>query len=290
MTPARKSIPQVRLLRTLQEFRACEKIQTEVWGRTSVSAEVLKVTQEHGGAVLGAWVGQRLCGFIYAFLGRYRDRLVHWSHLMAVREGQRDRGLGFLMKRSHRRLALRQGLRSICWTFDPLQSRNAALNIGRLGADVEEYVPDYYGDFPSTIEGGLPSDRFVVNWRIALARAESEPGARRGLPSPGPQFRINQTKASRNSFLENERIVLNLAGPKVWLEIPADSDSMRRSAPELARRWRMETRRIFVNYFKSGYRVAGFIRTQEAGAVRCFYEIRRGNGIPPRVRAVGKQG
>ncbi len=279
-------MPQIRLLRTLQEFRACEEIQRAVWGRISVSAEVLKVTQEHGGAVLGAFLEQRLCGFIYAFLGRYRDRLIHWSHLMAVSEGHRGRGLGFLMKRAHRRLALRQGLRSICWTFDPLQSRNAALNLGRLGAQVEEYVPDCYGDFPSTIEGGLPSDRFIVNWQIA--RAEIGLRTRSDVPLQLPSTHANLTRPSENGFLENERIILNLAGPKVWVEIPADSDSMRRDAPDLARRWRLQTRRIFTHYFKAGYSVAGFIRMQKAGATRCFYELRRGIGMPPTVRAQGK--
>src|SRR5579875_1789680 len=151
---------EVRPLKTDRELRACEEIQRETWGQVACSAELLKVTQKYGGALLGAVRGREVAGFLFAFLARRRGRLIHWSHMMAVREGFRDRGLGLRMKLLHRRLALNQGLRSICWTFDPLQSRNAFLNLERLGATVEEYVPDCYGDFPSTIEKGLPSDRF----------------------------------------------------------------------------------------------------------------------------------
>ena len=113
-----------------------------------------------------------MVGFIFAFLAQYHGRLAHWSHMMAVEAKYRDQGFGFKMKLVHRQVALERGIKSICWTFDPLQSRNARLNISRLGALAEEYVPDCYGRFPSLLEKGLPSDRWVVNWRISTARVE----------------------------------------------------------------------------------------------------------------------
>ncbi len=79
--------------------------------------------QGFGGLVLGAMEGERLVGFICALLAEYEGRKVHWSFQMAVREGRRDRGLGFRMKLAHRRIALERGIRSVCWTNDPLQSR-----------------------------------------------------------------------------------------------------------------------------------------------------------------------
>src|SRR5574337_385465 len=155
---------EIRRLKTHEEYRQCERIQMAAWGNLGVGSEVLGVTEKYGGAVLGAIVNRKVVGFIYAFLARYHGRLVHWSHLMAVEARHRDQGLGFRMKLAHRRLALEQGIKSICWTYDPLQSRNATLNIFRLGARAEEYIPDCYGRFPSVIEKGLPSDRLVVDW------------------------------------------------------------------------------------------------------------------------------
>src|SRR5438445_9617290 len=118
----------------------------------------------------------------------------------------RDHGLGFRMKLAHRRLALGQGLSCVSWTYDPLQSRNAFLNIGRLGGRANEYVRDCYGPFPSRIEKGLPSDRLVVDWRIRSSAVERRlrEGARPPTNLATP--RINATRFDRRRFLENPPI------------------------------------------------------------------------------------
>ena len=199
---------EVRPLKTLREFQECERIQEEVWGAPGVTAEVISVAAKYGGAVLGAFSGGRMAGFLFAILARRRGRLIHWSHMMAVREGFRDRGLGFKMKLAHRKHALAAGIKSICWTFDPLQSRNAALNVARLGATIEEYLPDCYGRFPSAIERGLASDRFVVNWKIA------SPGVERRMREGAPSLdisrmpRANETSVSPAGLLVNRKIHL----------------------------------------------------------------------------------
>jgi len=273
---------EIRLLKSFDEFRECERIQKMVWGNLSVGSEVLRVTQKYGGVVLGAWVGRSMVGCIYGFLARRHGKLIHWSHIMAVEPGYRDQGLGFQMKLVHRRLALEQGLKSICWTFDPLQSRNAVLNIARLGARVEEYIPNCYGRFPSRIEKGLPSDRLVVNWQI------TSPAVERRLREGVPLFhglswpRANETRLNAERFLENSKIRLNLRTPRVLVEIPANTDAMRGRALPLARRWRIQTRRIFQRYFRAGYRVEDFLPPDRTTGGRCFYVLgRSGRSRPP---------
>ena len=267
----------VRRLRKHEEFRECERIQTEVWGMLGVASEALMVTERYGGVVLGGWVGSRMAGFLYAFLARRGGRLIHWSHMMAVRPEFRDLGLGFLMKLAHRRVALREGIRSIGWTYDPLQSRNATLNLCRLGASVEEYLADCYGPFPSRIEMGLPSDRFRVNWRL---RSSSVERLLRGhapestLPRARP---INETSINSGGFRVNHSIALSLDGPHVLVEIPANTDVMRSVNAPLARQWRLETRRIFRRYFAAGYHVTAFLPPAPATDGRCYYALRCGS-------------
>jgi len=266
---------EARPLNTLEEFRECERIQQEVWGTIGASGEVLAVTQKYGGAVLGAFVGRELVGFLYAFLARRKGRLIHWSHMMAVREGFRDIGLGLRMKLLHRRIALAQGIKSICWTYDPLQSRNAYFNIARLGASIEEYIVDCYGRFPSAIEKGLPSDRLVVDWRIAspaVARRLRQGAAQR---TAADIERVNDTRVNPQGWLENTNLHLNLRAPRLLVEIPPDTDAMRAQDPELSLRWRMQTRRIFQRYFAAGYRVGDFIVPSAAKAGGCFYLLAR---------------
>lgn len=270
---------QIRLLKSHQDFLACERIQEVVWGHAGVSGEVLNVTQKYGGAVLGAIVKGKVAGFIYAFLARRHGKLIHWSHLMAVEPKSRDLGLGFRMKLAHRKIALAAGLSAICWTYDPLQSRNAALNIGRLGARAEDYLPNCYGRFESAIEKGLESDRFVVNWRIRSAAVESR--LRDGRPREtqlAPLLkaeRVNETRLNAQGFPENRPVWLNLRRPTVLVEIPAETDRMRVQSLNLARQWRLQTRKIFQRYFGLGYRAEDFIPPCRASGGRCFYVLRR---------------
>jgi len=265
---------EIRLLKNLEEYRQCERIQRRVWGTLAVGSELMTVTQKYGGVVLGAIVEGRVAGFLYAFLARYHGRLVHWSHMMAVEARFRDRGLGFRMKLHHRKLALERGLKSVCWTYDPLQSRNAWLNISRLGAVVDEYVPDCYGHFPSLLEKGLPSDRFVVNWHIASARVRERLG--RETPPVDPSLpRVNETRLTARGFPRNRVVRFDLSHPSLLVEIPAHTDEMRSQALPLARRWRLETRRIFERYLSMGYRVEDFPAPQPATEGRCFYLLRR---------------
>jgi predicted GNAT superfamily acetyltransferase len=266
---------QVRPLNSLREFQACECIQEEVWGAPGVTAEVISVTAKYGGVVLGAFAGRKLVGFLFAFLARRRGQLIHWSHMMAVSKGYRDLGLGFKMKLAHRKLALVQGVKAICWTYDPLMSRNATLNIARLGAEIDEYQPNVYGRFPSRIERGLESDRFVVNWKIGSSRVERR--LRDGAPvlSPYKLPRVNDTAVNKSGLLDNQKIHWGLRERTLLVEIPASTDEMRARDLKLAARWRVETRRVFLTYFRAGYRVAGFFPPTEATARRCFYVLRR---------------
>lgn len=266
---------EIRLLSRHREYRECERLQKVVWGALSVSSEVMLVTQKYGGVVLGACLGRKLVGFLYAFLGRRGGRLIHWSHMMAVSPAYRDRGLGFQMKLAHRRLALERGIRSIGWTYDPLQSRNAALNIRRLGARVEDYVVDCYGHFPSRIERGLASDRFVVNWPIATAAVERR--LRDGPPAEWESLPacVNETFFDSRGLLKNRRIHFPQRAPRLLVEIPSHSDLMREQNRALARRWRLETRRIFLHYLAAGYHVRDFIVLGVTSQGRCFYVLER---------------
>ncbi|MGH9455040.1 MAG: hypothetical protein ACRD2O_13835 [Terriglobia bacterium] len=267
--------PTIRPLRTMEEYRQCEKIQNEVWGNYAVAAEVLSVTQKNGGAVLGSMMGARVVGFIYAFLARRHGRLLHWSHMMAVLPEFRDQGLGFRMKLMHRKLALAQGIKFIGWTYDPLQSRNAALNLVRLGAKVEEYISNYYGQFPSRIEKGLPSDRFVMSWPIAAKRMDEHLLGRHHALDWKAAPCINDTVTNAHGYLAIRRVHLQLDAPRLLLEIPQNTDAIRDHAAALSLEWRMTTRQAFERYLGAGYRVAGFYPPSPQAAGRCYYLLSR---------------
>jgi predicted GNAT superfamily acetyltransferase len=265
----------IRLLKDHAEFRQCERLQKDVWGTVAASGEVLFVTQKNGGMILGAFAGKRVVGFIYAFLGRRKGHLIHWSHMMGVEPSYRDRHLGLRMKLVHREHALQQGVHSIAWTYDPLQSRNAVLNLARLGAEIDEYLPDCYGHFPSAIEKGLPSDRLVANWRISSRRVERRLSGDQLAFSRTDLPRVNDTVTNAHGLLTNRRLHLNLTGRRLLLEIPTSTDEMRALDMKLALRWRMEAARLFQRYFALGYRVQDFVAPAPNSDRRAFYLLSR---------------
>ena len=268
--------PEIRRLANLEDFKKCETAQKSIWGGMSVAAEVMLVTQKAGGAVLGAFIKDRLVGFIYALLARHNGHIIHWSHMMGILSGYRSRGLGLQLKLAHREIALSQGIKSICWTYDPLQSRNASLNLAKLGARVEEYIVDYYGRFHSSIERGLPSDRFVVNWPIASKNIARLLVGERSIAEIPDLPIINVTSTNNKEFLVNRKISLSLREPGLLVAIPSNTDLMRTEALPLARRWRLQTREIFLNYLSKGYSVTGFLTgNQRHAEPRCCYLLRR---------------
>ena len=268
--------PEIRSLIKHEELKECENAQKAIWGGLSVASEVMLVTQKSGGAVLGAFINGKLAGFIYALLARRNGHLSHWSHMMGILPAYRSQGLGLQLKLAHRDLALSQGIKSIRWTYDPLQTRNATLNLSKLGARVEEYVVNYYDQFHSTIEQGLPSDRFVVNWPIAsrlIGRLLAE--GRKAAAIPGVP-KINLTAANQSGFLVNRKVDLNLREHRLLVEIPVDTDLMRAKALAIAKRWRIEAREIFTSYLSKGYAVRDFLTDgQNAARPRCFYLLVR---------------
>lgn len=259
---------EVRPLRTHDEFARCVEMQNDVWGAEfseRVPAALLKVTQRIGGIAAGAFDGDDLLGFVFGMTGLEDDRLVHWSDMLAVREDMRDHGIGRRLKEYQRDALRASGITRMYWTYDPLVSRNAHLNINRLGAHVVEYVPNMYGgDTSSVLHRGLGTDRFIVAWDL-----DREP-----------------PKATHVSQSELAAPLLNPVGPDgvpvvpdltahasnmvVRIAVPAAIDQVQTDSISTATRWRVSTRCAILWAVDAGYRVTGFIHEHVAD---CSYYI-----------------
>lgn len=166
----------IRHCETLDELNACVNLQREVWSFTDLELVPLRmfvVAQKIGGQVIGAFEGDDLVGFCMSLPGTRNGAVYLHSHMLAVREAYRNCGLGRRIKIKQRDHALRRGITLIEWTFDPLEIKNAWLNIERLGAIVRQYVVNQYGRTLSPLQGGLPSDRLVAEWWLRSRRVET---------------------------------------------------------------------------------------------------------------------
>ena len=155
----------IRDLEGMAEFHAVEDLQRDVWGKDDKTdpGDLMMVIQAEGGLAAGAFVDDRLVGYVFAFPTVTPG--VQHSHRLAVRAETRGLGLGLKLKLYQAAWCLDRGITHVRWTYDPLRLANAALNIGRLGATADTYHRDYYGAMGG-INAGTASDRLLVDWRL----------------------------------------------------------------------------------------------------------------------------
>ena len=160
----------------LDELRACVALQKEVWNFTDAELVPLRmfvVADKVGGQVLGAFSGPEMVGFALSVPGTRSGHIYLHSHMLAVRKELRNGGLGRRLKLLQRDDALARGIELIEWTFDPLEIKNAYLNIEKLGAIARRYNINQYGITSSPLQGGLPSDRLIAEWWLKSRRVET---------------------------------------------------------------------------------------------------------------------
>ncbi len=160
-------------LTSLEHLQRCVDLQVAVWRYSDedvVPRRVFVVAQRIGGQVLGAFDGEEMVAFAMALPG-YRDGTAYLhSYMLAVLPEYRDAGLGRRVKLAQREDAIARGFDLMEWTYDPLEIKNAHLNLHRLGAISRRYQADFYGASSSPLQGGLPTDRLYAEWWLRSER------------------------------------------------------------------------------------------------------------------------
>lgn len=282
--------PLIRLLDQPEEMPAVEELQRIVWPGSEtdvIPAHLLLASVRTGGLLLGAFVGERLVGAVFGFpsLERTPDgpRPAHHSHILAVHPDFRDAGLGFALKRAQWQMVRAQGLDHITWTYDPLLSRNAHLNIARLGAVCRTYRRSEYGEMRDALNAGLPSDRFLVDWWILSRRVERRLSRRPRAPltldhylQAGTPFLAEARRDERGLPRPAER-ARPPATPLALVEIPPDFQALREQDRALAADWRFFTREVFEGAFAAGYLVTDFL--YDPSGPRSLYVLSHGESV-----------
>ena len=261
----------IRPLRSRGDCEAGVQLQRDIWGRDFadvVPATILQVSQRVGGVAAGAFAPDgRLAGFVFGISGVRDGAPAHWSDMLAVRPEARRRGLGRRLKLHQRRELIAAGVERVYWSFDPLVSRNAHLNLAALGAEPVEYVPDMYGDTASVLHRGLDTDRLIVEWRLRDPAVECIlDGHPPEVPAEARAAPVATVPPTGAEPAPPPR------APWVRVELPADIERLKAADPDAARRWQRHLRRAFTAYFGDPQaRVAGL--HHDAAAGRWFYLV-----------------
>ncbi|HEX4946028.1 MAG TPA: GNAT family N-acetyltransferase [Blastocatellia bacterium] len=232
---------QIRDCTSLEDYNACLNMQREVWQFADLDITPLRsfvITRTGGGFTLGAFAEDdgRLLGFAHALAAfDEQNRPYFYSQMLAVSPQLQNAGIGMELKFAQRRRALERGIPLMVWTFDPLQSRNAYLNIVKLGAVVRKYKVNYYGHYSSSVlHRGLDSDRLLAEWWVESPRVRAIAETAGKIETP--------------------------VTPVASVEVPFEIEALKTRNLDEARAWQLKIRAEFEQHLAAGLYCADFVR------------------------------
>ena len=225
----------IKNLVSITEQSEARKVFDKTWAMesgTEITPNLLKA-MVHGGSYLsGAFIDKKCVGAAFAFPATTGGLHLH-SHMTAVLDNYRDQGIGHALKIDQWQWAKKNNYKEITWTFDPLVSRNAKLNLIKLGVDVSSYYPNFYGDMPDALNAGDESDRVMASWKV-----------------------VGDQSVPRS-------VTLNSRDSDILIKIPEDIVAIRSKDKSENLKWRHKVREEFMRAFEKGGKVVGFSANNE---------------------------
>ena len=256
----------IRDLKTIADLEPMLRLEKEVWGLTDADVTPLTLAvalKAAGSILLGAFEGHQLVGFALAFPSLEQGRTGFHSHMLAVRPSHRQYGLGYRLKLAQRERALAIGITEMTWTFDPLRSLNAHLNFCKLGVISDSYRVDFYGPQTSSHLHTNGTDRLWVTWRMADSRVQERLNGKDKIAEVLDALRHVEPLVRFNGDAKpaERDLTASLPRQRIAIEIPRDMDQIEHKDKDLARQWRLATRRAFTEALRAGFLVKEFCRS-----------------------------
>lgn len=240
------------------------QLQKEIWGSKDDSLYPVDLhSPEFAAACAGSFVAVRdgkIVGFLFGFyrwydkelfsgdLGQYYQPVGVESQIAGVRPEYQSQDIGLLLKRAQEQKALNESLGIITWTYDPLLSRNAWFNLGKLGALIVKHMPDYYPGFDNDLNR-VPASRFTAMLLLDTERVEQR-------MSDNERNKIGSFDSTVPVAYQTGSTQLNLDAPTIAIKIPGNWGEIQRDI-ERAQALRTETDPIFGAYVNRGYVIHG---------------------------------
>jgi predicted GNAT superfamily acetyltransferase len=225
----------IRPLTSLPDQDLGRMIFDKTWAMdagTEITPNLLQAMIHSGAYLSGAFVDGECVGAAFAFPATTGGLHLH-SHMTAVLDSFRDKGIGYALKVDQYKWAKQNNYKEITWTFDPLVARNAKLNVLKLGVNISAYYPNFYGDMPDELNAGDESDRVMASLKVVG-------------DVPTPKTAISTPDKSA-----------------VLIAIPDDIVAIRGKDLAENLRWRRSVRDEFVSALARGGKVIGFSANNE---------------------------
>jgi len=230
-----KTTVEIRQLESLSDQNLGRDVFDLTWAMdtgTEITPNLLHAMVHSGSYLSGAFINNEIVGAAFAFPATNNGLHLH-SHMTAVLDAYRDKGVGYALKIDQWKWAKKHMYSHLSWTFDPLVRRNAKLNIVKLGVDISAYYPNFYGEMPDALNAGDESDRLMVSWRTDIG---------------APKARELITKPETGDIL---------------IAIPENIVAIRSKDQSESMKWRRQVRDQFLAAFEKNGKVIGFSTNNE---------------------------
>ncbi|WP_301109887.1 GNAT family N-acetyltransferase [Sporosarcina sp.] len=261
----------IRMIEELDDLQKVQALESIVWSiEDTVPLSHTIATVKNGGLILGAFDQDQLVGFQYSFPGFDGQSVYLYSHSLGIHPDYRRLGIGEQLKIAQRQVALEKGFDRIVWTYDPLETVNANLNLRKLRAVVVDYTENAYGDMEDGMNDGIPSDRFTVEWKIREQPRNSVSTDIRQIP-----FLIEVHEEDGYLFAKNS--IYRKGDQTVAVPVPANFQALKKHDLSEALIWREKTRGIFKRYLENGWVVTDLVKHPEVEESYVYILEKRGN-------------
>lgn len=249
----------MRVLKTVEEMQLVQQLEEIVWGMGAIPVHQTLTAIKNGGLIIGAFDEEKLVGFSYGFAGYQNKEAYLCSHMLGIHPDYQLQGIGKKLKEEQLIVAKEMGYKLITWTFDPLESRNAYLNVSKLYGIVDTYIENCYGEMTGGINAGLPTDRLQIEWWITSERVEEK-----WMPSNivfDNPFQTILSEQDQPVLLEPDSFEPTGQGYEV--PILQQFQEMKKISPETALQWRLQIRKIMQTLFSKDYTLVAVRKTDE---------------------------
>lgn len=261
---------QIKIADTNEYFTDLQFLHKKIWGIQDIDVtptHIYSAVHKNGGVMLCAYIDNEPVAFSFGFYGKdEEDRYYFYSHNMGVLKEYRHQGIGLLLKLELARQLLRKNVNLVKWTFDPLESANAYLNIHKLQATSDTYITNYYEEMQDSINRGVPSDRLIVQWNISGQLLENIMRKKNGKEKYilADDRILNRIYYDSENLPQPREIPLSLSLKKkekerFFLEVPSNLHFLREKSMETVINWRYHVRSILSACFEKEYIISDAI-------------------------------
>jgi predicted GNAT superfamily acetyltransferase len=238
---------EIKLVENIDEMSQLSDFFQMIWanGPEVVPFDIGYAIVHVGGYAALAYSQKEIVGASFGVRGVYDHKPILHSHVTA----SLIPGIGYELKQHQFQWAKNEDITAITWTFDPLVRRNCVFNLDKLGAQVVEFLPNFYGTMTDDINAGDTSDRLFTYWPLA---------GRKYQP-------LNETKNVALANHDGHPVPQEFdANSPYAIYLPEDIELLRKSNLGLVKLWRTSVHDLLNSAFASGGKIEQMIDNRKA--------------------------